>query len=534
MRLSVPPIRSWKPTIVIALIVAGITDTRFEELSAGAAQTAPPRDGPARPKIVQVTPADGATDVDPDTEIRIRFDRPMDPSRMLLEWPFAKTDAGFRIRGDTRYSADTHEFAIPVRLTPSTTHQVASGANRRGGREGFQSVDHVEAEPFAWSFTTAKPAAKGGPPPRLVSVSPTPDTEVARLTVLELTFDRPMDPTAYDLKPSEPLGHDRHFALIGQPDYDPANHRFAITLNLPANWNGDLSLMRFRGQDGVEVDPFVLSYRTRRRLVSESLRAKIEEGGRSDLLRQVVDKSRKARREVSSVSEEVVTTDMTGLASPDWCQSYVVQGSRFAMQGDRKFVAEIDGIMGSPFRVGSDGENCWWRGNDAQAVVPFGQVAEKNLSICDAFDAKGPADAAQIIRDRRLQYAGEAVVRGRRCHRIRSWELDERPNPAFSKILEWSIDAETFLPARVEMILVDHFFGSHTMDFIYTKLNQTIPDETFRFPADPSAPQPKREPDPLSKGYTRRFLNVIDGAAGRMSVRWGTAGPNGRTSSGLN
>src|SRR5262249_9692176 len=157
---------------------------------------------------------------------------------------------------------------------------------------------------------------------------------------------------------------DQQLALIGQPDYGPANHRFAIRLSLPANWNGELSLVGFRGQDGVEAEPITLNYRTRRRLVSESLRAEIDGAGRSDVLRQVVEKVREARRKLSSVSEEVVTTNMVGLASPDWSQRYEVEGARFAMQGDRKFVAEVDAIMGIPFRVGSDGVNCWWRGQD--------------------------------------------------------------------------------------------------------------------------------------------------------------------------
>ncbi len=155
---------------------------------------------------MQVTPADGATDVDPVTEIRIQFDRPMEPNRMVLEWAFIKSDAGFRPRGEARYSADTHEFIIPVQLTPGARHQVTAGKKhvfQAGAFQGFESAEHVAAEPFSWSFTTAKRIAKDGPPPRLVSVSPTPDSEVAQLTLLELTFDRPMDPTAYGLKPIE-------------------------------------------------------------------------------------------------------------------------------------------------------------------------------------------------------------------------------------------------------------------------------------------------------------------------------------------
>ncbi|MGP0064007.1 MAG: Ig-like domain-containing protein [Isosphaeraceae bacterium] len=496
------------------------------------------QDKPDRPKIVQVTPADGTTAIDPVAEIRIRFDRPMDPTRMALEWDFAKGDAGFRPRGEPRYSAETHEFVIPVQLTPGASHRVTAGRKhhfRPGFFEGFESAGHVAAEPFTWSFTTAKPVAKDGPRPRLVSVSPPPDSEVARVTLLDLTFDRPMDPTGYGLKPSEPGENDRQLALIGPADYDPAKHRFAMRIQLPSNWNGEIALRGFRSREGVEAGPIALNYRTRRRLVSDSLQAEIDRGGQSsDALRQVVEKVREARRKLTSVSEEAVTTGMMGLASPDWYQRINVQGSRFAMQGDRKFLGEVDAVMGIPFRVGSDGANCWWRGQDHQAVVPFDAVAEKNVAICDAFDANGPADADTIIRDRKLQYLGEVVLRGRRCHRIRTWNLEPLAAQRSGHLLEWSIDAETFLPARVETLLIAHLFVSYAIDFTYSRVNQPIPDEVFRLEVAPGAPQSKREPEPLGGSYTRRFLNVKDGSDGRMSVRWGITGPKGKKSSGLN
>ena len=93
-------------------------------------------------------------------------------------------------------------------------------------------------------------------------------------------------------------------------------------------------------------------------------------------------------------------------------------------------------------------------GGDKHASIPFEDVVNKYVAICDAFDANGPADAASIIRDRKLHHAGEAVVRGRRCHRIRSWNLLDLGRTLHGSLMEWSIDAETFFPARVELLLV--------------------------------------------------------------------------------
>jgi hypothetical protein len=62
--------------------------------------------------------------------------------------------------------------------------------------------------------------------------------------------------------------------------------------------------------------------------------------------------------------------------------------------------------------------------------------------------------------------------------------------------------------------------------------NELIPDEEFR--PDGGAAVTAVPPEPLTAGYTPRFLNVIDGTSGRMSVRWGMKGPKGTSSSGLN
>ena len=100
---------------------------------------------------------------------------------------------------------------------------------------------------------------------------------------------------------------------------------------------------------------------------------------------------------------------------------------------------------------------------------------------------------------------------------------------------DWSIDAETFLPSRVETILIHWIRHYSALDFKYTRINQPIPDEEFRPETVAKSPKPKEEPEPpLAAGYTRRFINLSDGSNGRMSVRWGMKGPKGTSSSGLN
>jgi hypothetical protein len=153
-------------------------------------------------------------------------------------------------------------------------------------------------------------------------------------------------------------------------------------------------------------------------------------------------------------------------------------------------------------------------------------MAEKNLLLCDAFEAASTADAERIIREEKLEYLGETTVRGRRCYRVRSWALDFLTRDWLSPIRDWYFDAATLLPIRIEMD------GDYRIDYTHTRVNQPIPEEEFRPDAGPNV---RAVPaDPLEEGYTRRFLNVNDGSSGRMSVRWGMKGPKGTKSSGLN
>ena len=196
------------------------------------------------------------------------------------------------------------------------------------------------------------------------------------------------------------------------------------------------------------------------------------------------------------------------------------------MQGDQNFAANIDAIMRIPFRVGSDGTTCWLVRRNELIEIPFEQIEQKELLFCDPFDAMGAADVDRLIRDRKLHYLGETVVRGRRCHLIRSYDIRFVTADMITPMIQWSIDAETFLPTRVEMD------DTLVTDYLDVRINEPIADEAFR--PEVGADVRKAEPEPLEQGYTRRFLKVNDGTGGRMSVRWGMTGPKGRSSSGLN
>lgn len=98
------------------------------------------------PKIVSVTPADGAKDVDPNLgEIVVCFDRPMREGWSLIGngWP--------KIVGTPEFDSTMTKLTIRVNLNPETEYTL--GFNSRNHKK-FASEDGVPLAPCAYTFTT--------------------------------------------------------------------------------------------------------------------------------------------------------------------------------------------------------------------------------------------------------------------------------------------------------------------------------------------------------------------------------------------
>jgi hypothetical protein len=110
----------------------------------------------SRPRVVSVQPAPGAAAVPTETELRVRFDRPMDPLALGLTW-----ESGDGVAGDfPRYDTNTFEFSVPLRLAAGVLHQIVVNTDEPGGGLGsFLSADGKPAALYAWRFIT-----ENGPP----------------------------------------------------------------------------------------------------------------------------------------------------------------------------------------------------------------------------------------------------------------------------------------------------------------------------------------------------------------------------------
>jgi hypothetical protein len=106
-----------------------------------------------RPKVIAVEPRDATTGVDPRTALRIRFDRPMHPSTVLLAWKAGSVADCDRIQ----YDATANQFTIPAVLEPGCTHRIVINPPvKAGSPAGFTSAHGTPAGRYEWTFTTAE------------------------------------------------------------------------------------------------------------------------------------------------------------------------------------------------------------------------------------------------------------------------------------------------------------------------------------------------------------------------------------------
>ena len=479
-----------------------------------------------KPRIISVWPKDGATEVEPATEIRLRFDRPMNPDQTNLRFK----EGRYRNFGTVRYDASLREFVMPVELEAGSKYRIIlnewSSLKRQ---KGFVDVNGMDAEEYEWSFST-KGVVKSAdlPKPKIVSVNPASGLKIALVSELKIVFDQPITAQGLKLglpgtetKSSWPRGP---IVFCQNVRYNADKTEFTVPLTLPPNWNGAIELSGFVNAGGVEAEPISLQYSTGREVFSPELLLRLKDAAKSQKLIDVLEAVRNKRLNIKSLSETVQTVSDFG-KSPESTRAI------FKMQGDRQFFTDITGVMNNPFLVGSDGKDSWfyYRGEKEKLVmVPLEQVQEKTVSICD-FAGLSKSGVKEATGDYKLEYVGEDVLNGRKCHLIRSWGFGLETDYLWGSVKVGWIDTQTNMLVQV---IDDYGFISSIHRFSYDRINEVIPDSEFS-PKSLTDIKPSA-PEPLNDKYDTRILRIIDGSNGRMEISWGEKGPGGTRSSGLN
>jgi hypothetical protein len=490
-----------------------------------------------RPQVVSVSPADGATNVDTEQELRIRFDQPMNPNDLEIQW----RAGGFLPEGQLRYHPTQNEFVIPVRLIPGQTNELVFNWND-GCMGGFRGTNFTAAKEYHWHFTTQPRMTNAGAvKPKVIHISPAPGETLPVLTLLEITFDQPMMP------PSQALPYLRRTGsgfdlpvLISAFDYDPASHRFTIPAVLPPDNDTKLTLNGFYSTNGTASDPVIVRCQIGTNSYSRAQLDLIATAAKDARLEKLLAAMKAARAQFNSGTETVQETSFSGgKGSFDGIRAY---SATFKWQGTHQIYADISDIMNlKAFILGCDGNACWLYAEDQNGRridrSPAALVPDIDTSVADPFNLTAMT-VAEAMAQGRLVYQGQAQLDGRACHRVQSWRVEQPENEydrVFAARLEWWIDATTLLPTQV---VENNQYSSETFRFRYENLNQPLPDTAFQPPATTEI-NAKKDASKLFKQETpapgeKRFLTIKDGGDGRMSGRLGWNSPGGRTSSGLN
>ena len=100
------------------------------------------------PRVVAITPANGAADVEPGTlELRVEFDRPMRDR----SWSVCRTDLAFPQVSAPGFDASRRVFTLQMALQPGRSYGLSLNCS---GNQGFVSEEGLALEPVEVSFTT--------------------------------------------------------------------------------------------------------------------------------------------------------------------------------------------------------------------------------------------------------------------------------------------------------------------------------------------------------------------------------------------
>lgn len=487
-----------------------------------------------KPLVVEVFPPNGDENVDPNCEIRIRFDRPMEPEMAELDWEMGEYK-NFRYM---RYDANSYEFKLGFVLKAGCKHQIEINANNA---DTFRDMEGNASRRYKWDFETrASSQPESGSIPKLVSVEPKTGSTSAAISEVHLKFDQPMQPYQCDFNINFGSWSDRYGILFSAVGCSFDQSELFLPLVLPPDWQGKIEFSQIMGVNGQKADTVVLDFKTNKELLGSEIQKRIEKSKNGKMLKSLVTKMICARENLKSISEDVQTIHLYKQ------QSFSSKVTHFKMQGDRQFLAIGDNAfqINEKMRIGSDGNKIWhyYKASSREGVFvcPFSDIDEKSIVIAEPFAPIGrcigdvitarETDPNVIIEKMNLEYLGTEIYNNRKCHMIRSWsgEFWTQGKGTSCSIRTWWIDSETLLAVKV----LDNDGRSIIIRQInYYDINHPIDISEFQF--DRLTKIPTEPFEPLGEGFDTRFLKIHDGSHGYQTIWCGKKGPGGTPGSGF-
>jgi hypothetical protein len=216
------------------------------------------------PKIVSMTPANGASDVDPSvTEITVTFDRPMQDG----SWSMTGGGAHFpETSGELHYDSNRTMWTAPVKLKPGWRYEFGLNSSRH---QNFKSANGVSLEPVYVTFQTSGQSTEPADlPPKVMSMTPANGAMGVdpNLTEITVVFDQPMTDGSWSMCTSDtntnfPSGP-------GPCRYDSTRTVWTVPVSPLRRgttyefWLNAGSYRNFRSAKGVSLEPVQVSFTT--------------------------------------------------------------------------------------------------------------------------------------------------------------------------------------------------------------------------------------------------------------------------------
>jgi hypothetical protein len=258
---------SWVGSLLlVALLIGLIAALSLLTRSPARAQAPPAPELP--PRVVAVSPAEDALNVDPTlTEISVTFDQPMADgswSWMLLQ--ACGLYPGQRGGPTPHYDAERKTCTLPVKLEAGKVYAVGINSFRHNG---FRSATGKVAVNHGWAFATG-PLPPEALPPHAVKVEPAngaTDVDPA-LTEIKATFSRPMKRDSWSWVYQNNSGTYPGYQGGPPPQFDEAGLTCSLPVKLSPNTVYAVSLNSYRHtgfQDaaGKPALPYGWTFKTR-------------------------------------------------------------------------------------------------------------------------------------------------------------------------------------------------------------------------------------------------------------------------------
>ncbi|MFC1782415.1 Ig-like domain-containing protein [Planctomycetota bacterium] len=479
-----------------------------------------------RPKVVSVVPADGVTVVGPEVDVRIKFDRPMNPYRTDLS---VTRDRLLHLK-EAHYDEKEHEFVYSFELESGCDYsfKVNRGIASVFAIRGFQDRAKNIAVTFEWNVRVQEVEVREGESAaNVVSVKLGGEGVWPLFSMIRIKFDQPMEtifrPT---IEHAPGVRFNRGMIFTNHINYDPESYEFVMPLLLPPNWSGPVMIGGFRGRNGLMAAPVSLGdVVTGSEIYSVDFVNRMQKAGQAGELIQVLEMVKQKRRQLQSVTERVHTYSTSSLTN-----SIDSVMGEFKMQGERQFFGNLNQASMGLLLIGSDGESCWkYSGRDDSVnlvMTDYDEIAEKNLGFCDPFllMEREPSEAIEALK---LEYLGTDEWEGKLYHLVRSWWIEISGSKTYGTVYVWWIDSSSYMVRRIE---IDQGSSQSIRDYEYYRINEYYDISEFR-PDFATGIEPQG-PRPMENGCNRRYLDVADGSNNEMSGYWGMKGEGIKIGSG--